>query len=93
MCWPSAESRRLQIAALDPATYRRHPIHGAERVWAETNCYTDLLIELAHGLGFESTAALELLPSRALPSAQVRGIVAASKSRYCEKHLRNKKET
>ena len=58
MCWPSAESRRLQIAALDPATYRRHPIHGAERIWAETNCYTDLLIELAHGLGFEPTAAL-----------------------------------
>lgn len=58
MCWPSAESRRLQIAALDPATYRRHPIHGEARVWAETNCYTDLLIELAHGLGFEPTAAL-----------------------------------
>src|SRR6185503_2452300 len=58
MCWPSAESRRSQIADLDPATYRRHPIHGEERIWAETNCYTDLLIELAHGLGFEPAAAL-----------------------------------
>jgi len=58
MCWPSAEPRRSQIAALDPATYRRHPIHGAERIWAETNCYTDLVIELAHGLGFEPAAAL-----------------------------------
>ncbi len=58
MCWPSAEARGPQIAALDPATYRRHPIHGEERVWAETNCYMDLLIELAHGLGFEPAAAL-----------------------------------
>jgi hypothetical protein len=58
MCWPSASPRRSQIAALDPATYRRHPIHGAERIWAETNCYTDLVIELAHGLGFEPVAAL-----------------------------------
>jgi len=58
MCWPSAERRRSQVAALDPATYRRHAIHGADRIWAETNCYTDLLIELAHGLGFEPAAAL-----------------------------------
>jgi hypothetical protein len=58
MCWPSAEPRRAQIAALDPATYRRHAIHGEDRVWAETNCYTDLLIELAHGLGCEPAAVL-----------------------------------
>ena len=58
MCWPSPEPRRLQIAALDPSTYRRHPIHGDDRIWAETNCYTDLLIELTHGLGHEPTAAL-----------------------------------
>jgi hypothetical protein len=50
--------RRLQIAALDPATYRRHAIHGEDRIWAETNCYTDLVVELAHGLGFEPAAAL-----------------------------------
>jgi hypothetical protein len=74
MCWPSTDSAlglfeasrakiqppppRLAIAALDPASYRRHPIHGEERIWAETNCYTDLIVELAHGLGFEPTAAL-----------------------------------
>jgi hypothetical protein len=50
--------RRTRIAALDPATYRRHAIHGEDRTWAETNCYTDLVIELAHGLGFEPAAAL-----------------------------------
>jgi uncharacterized protein DUF1839 len=58
MCWPSPESRRLQVAALDPATYQRHRVHGEERIWAETNCYTDLLIELTHGLGHEPVAML-----------------------------------
>jgi len=58
MCWPSPESRRLAIAPLDPTTYRRHAVHGEDRIWAETNCYTDLLIELAHGLGFEPLAML-----------------------------------
>ncbi|HEX4939307.1 MAG TPA: DUF1839 family protein [Candidatus Kapabacteria bacterium] len=47
-----------QILTLDPATYRRHAIHGPDRVWAETNCYVDLLIELIHANGFEPVAAL-----------------------------------
>lgn len=47
-----------RIAPLDPATYRRHPIHGEGRTWAETNCYSDVIIELLHGLGYEPTAAL-----------------------------------
>lgn len=46
------------IRHLDPATYRRHLIHGEGRVWAETNCYADLLIEQLHALGFEPIAAL-----------------------------------
>lgn len=58
MCSPSAESRRNSVAALDPATYRRHGIHGDGRVWAETNCYTDLLVELLHALGHEPAACL-----------------------------------
>jgi hypothetical protein len=47
-----------RVAELDPASYRRHAIHGADRVWAETNCYTDLLIELLHGLGHDPAAML-----------------------------------
>lgn len=47
-----------QIVPLDPLTYRRHPIHGEGRTWAETNCYTDVVIELLHGLGHEPLAAL-----------------------------------
>ena len=58
MCWPSTEARRNPIAALDPATYRRHAIHGDDRIWGETNCYTDLLVELLHGLGHEPIAML-----------------------------------
>jgi hypothetical protein len=47
-----------QILALDASNYRRHLIHGDNRVWAETNCYTDVIIELLHGLGHEPIAAL-----------------------------------
>lgn len=47
-----------QIIALDPASYVRHSLHGADRIWAETNCYSDVIIELLHGLGCEPRAAL-----------------------------------
>ena len=58
MCSPSAEAPRKYVAALDPATYRRHAIHGPDRIWSETNCYTDLLVELIHGMGHEPLAAM-----------------------------------
>jgi hypothetical protein len=47
-----------QIVPLDPANYQRHPIHGANRTWAETNCYSDVVIELLNGLGHEPLAAM-----------------------------------
>ena len=47
-----------QVKALRTASYERHLIHGAERTWAETNCYVDVLVELLHGLGYEPAAAL-----------------------------------
>jgi hypothetical protein len=46
------------LLPLDPATYRRHAIHQGDRTWAETNCYSDVIIELLHSLGFEPLAAL-----------------------------------
>ncbi len=58
MCSPSTDTRRVSVAPLDPATFARHRIHTAERDWAETNCYTDVMVELAHGLGFEPAAML-----------------------------------
>ena len=54
----SAETRASRVAALDPETYRRHPIHGEGRTWVETNCYTDLIVELLHGLGHQPVAVL-----------------------------------
>ena len=47
--WPTRQSR-TRVASLEAGTYKRHRIHGEERTWTETNCYTDLLVELVHGL-------------------------------------------
>jgi hypothetical protein len=58
MCSPSTDAPPLAIRALDPATYRRHALHGEGRTWPETNCYTDLLIEVVHGFGHEPLAML-----------------------------------
>jgi hypothetical protein len=58
MCWPSTDTRPRRVVALDASTYRRHAIHVGNRMWAETNCYTDVAIELLHGLGHEPLAVL-----------------------------------
>jgi hypothetical protein len=42
----------------DPATYRPHPVHAADRTYRETNCYSDVLIELLHARGDEPLAAM-----------------------------------
>jgi hypothetical protein len=46
------------LASLDPATYVASPLHSSTRVFPETNCYTDLWIELLHACGFEPAAAM-----------------------------------
>lgn len=55
---PAVAPGRVRVAPLEAATYRRHAIHGPDRIWAETNCYADLVIELVHGLGFDPCAML-----------------------------------
>ncbi|WP_196159539.1 DUF1839 family protein [Reinekea sp. G2M2-21] len=47
-----------QIRTLDVQTYQPHYIHGPNRIWTETNCYVDVVIELIHALGFDPVAAL-----------------------------------
>jgi Domain of unknown function (DUF1839) len=42
----------------DPATYQRHPVHADARAYTETNCYTDILIELLHARGDDPIAAM-----------------------------------
>jgi len=37
--------------------YVPHPMHAGERIWAETNCYIDLWVELLHSLGCDPVPA------------------------------------
>jgi hypothetical protein len=48
----------VSLLGLDPATYRSHALHAPERTYVETNCYTDVVIELLHARGDEPLAAL-----------------------------------
>lgn len=47
-----------RVLALRPESYVPHAIHQPDRVWAETNCYADLWIELLHALGRDPVASL-----------------------------------
>jgi hypothetical protein len=47
-----------RVLELNPRTYRRHAIHQEGRIWAETNCYADVWIELLHALGYDPVASL-----------------------------------
>ena len=46
---------------LDASTYQPHAVHGPGRTYVETNCYTDIIIELLHGRGDEPLAVLGCL--------------------------------
>ncbi len=49
---------KKSILNLDADKYQRHLVHGPDRIWAETNCYSDVWIELLHALGHEPIASL-----------------------------------
>jgi len=48
----------VSLLGVDPATYRPHELHRGQRSYPETNCYTDILIELLHARGDEPLAAM-----------------------------------
>jgi hypothetical protein len=48
----------VSLFGLDPESYAPHPVHTGERVYTETNCYSDILIELLHARGDEPLAAM-----------------------------------
>lgn len=48
----------LSLFGLDPRAYRSHPLHSPERIYVESNCYTDILIELLHARGDEPLAVM-----------------------------------
>jgi len=51
-------TRMASLFGLDPATYRPHELHTGERVYLETNCYMDVIIELLHARRDEPLAAM-----------------------------------
>lgn len=48
----------VTLLGLDPASYRPHAVHAGGRAYTDTNCYTDILIELLHARGDEPLAAM-----------------------------------
>jgi hypothetical protein len=61
---PSADraaTTTRSLFGLDANTYHPHAVHGADRTYAESNCYTDIIIELLHARGDEPLAALGCL--------------------------------
>jgi hypothetical protein len=58
---PAASPTYRSLFGLDASTYVPHPLHGAGRSYLETNCYTDVIIELLHARGDEPLAALGCL--------------------------------
>jgi hypothetical protein len=51
----------ISLLGADPATYRPHAVHDSGRTYVETNCYTDILVELLHARGDEPLAAMGFL--------------------------------
>jgi hypothetical protein len=46
------------ISLFELIGYQQHPLHAADRAYTETNCYTDVLIELLSCAGHEPLAML-----------------------------------
>ncbi len=49
---------RLRLAGIAAGTHVSHMLHAPQRLYPETNCYTDVIIELLHARGDEPRAAL-----------------------------------
>ena len=43
----------VRFPDLDPATHKRHSLHALERPWPESNCYSDLWVELLPAFGVD----------------------------------------
>ena len=47
-----------RLADLNASNHQAHPLHHAQRIWPETNCYVDLWIEVLNAIGLEPRAML-----------------------------------
>jgi hypothetical protein len=54
----AARGELTSLLGLDPDTYRPHALHGTDRIYTETNCYTDILVEFVHARGDEPLAMM-----------------------------------
>lgn len=48
----------LRLAGMAPGPHAPHMLHSSDRLYPETNCYTDVVIELLHARGDEPRAVL-----------------------------------
>ena len=55
LLWDSAG---VSVVGTDAEVYVPHAVHRPGRTYVETNCYTDVLIELLHARGYEPLAML-----------------------------------
>ncbi|MGZ4254962.1 MAG: DUF1839 family protein [Solirubrobacteraceae bacterium] len=45
------------LSGKEATVYQPHPLHGDGRTYTESNCYSDVIIELLHACGYEPLAA------------------------------------
>ena len=57
MSGPATTGAVVSLSGKDPRGYEPHPLHAAQRSYVESNCYTDIVIELLHACGYEPLAA------------------------------------
>lgn len=48
------------LLPVDVTGHAPHPVHAGERVWAQTNCYVDLWVEVLHAAGLDPVPALSV---------------------------------
>ena len=53
----ASRKQMRSLSGKDPGAYRPHPLHSTDRSYLETNCYSDIIIELLHACGYEPLAA------------------------------------
>lgn len=52
----SAAGKAAGLTGSRPEDYARHLLHSPSRAYTESNCYTDVIVELLHARGFEPLA-------------------------------------
>lgn len=52
----STTDRTASLTGFAPDAYQRTELHSASRAYVESNCYTDVIVELLHARGLEPLA-------------------------------------